>query len=94
MFEGIPDSKPTLDRKRAAWVGVIVLVLVGGLSLAQSLATPKVVPWSVADGKLQIRARVRSDDFPLQELQPDQARVLDLNREPGWKPREKSWRHL
>jgi hypothetical protein len=67
------------------------VILVGGLFLAQSLATPHVVPWSVTGGKLQIHARVWNDDFPLRELQLDQSRILDLSREPGWQPQEKSW---
>jgi hypothetical protein len=91
MFGGIPNPKPALDLKRAAWIGLILLVVVGGLSLAQSLATPRAIPWSVTGGKLQIHARVWNDDFPLRDLQLDQSRILDLTRETGWRPREKSW---
>jgi hypothetical protein len=91
LFGGTPDSKPTLDPKRAASIAIGVMALAGGLLLAQKLATPKAVPWSVGGGKLQIHARIWNDDLPLSQLQPDQARVLDLTQEAGWQPKKKLW---
>jgi hypothetical protein len=87
LFGGIPDPEPTGDRKTSVRVGVVALLLVGVVFLA----TPRVVPWSVTGGELQIHARVWSDAFPLGELQLDRARTLDLNQDPGWRPRAKSW---
>jgi hypothetical protein len=78
-------------RKRLAWIGVFAVVLVGGLFGFQSLATPKIVRWSVENGKLQIHSRVWSDDFPLRDLNPEASRILDLNREPDWRPQKKIW---
>jgi hypothetical protein len=91
-FGGIPDPKPTLvDWKRTAWAAAIALTLAGVSFLARYLATPQVVPWSVGGGRLQIHSRVLSDEFPLRELQLDQARILDLKRERGWQRGEKIW---
>ena len=64
----------------------IVVTLIGSLFLTVYSLTPRAVPWSVAGGKLQIHASVWSDDFPLGEMQLEQTRILDLNREPGWRP--------
>jgi hypothetical protein len=73
------------------WTAVIVLALVAGFTVVESYATPSAVPWSVNSGTLQIHATVWNDDFPIGELQLDQARILDLQQEPGWQPRKKSF---
>ena len=91
MFGGIPDPQRTLDPKKSMWAVVVVLSLVAGFIVVESLATPNAVPWSVNGGKLQIHAKVWNDDFPLRDLQLDQTRILDLRQEPGWQPREKSF---
>jgi hypothetical protein len=91
MFGGIPDPAPSMDPTTAIRVGAVVVLLVCGLFLAMTLATPSAIPWSVTAGKLQIHARVWSDEFPLSELQLDQTRTLDLNQDPGWRPQQKSW---
>jgi hypothetical protein len=91
MFSGIPDPKRSVDSKKSVWVGVIALALVAGFFVMESYATPSAVPWSVNGGKLQIHAKVWNDDFPLRELQLDQARILDLQQEPGWQPRKKGF---
>lgn len=91
MFDGISRSESTLDRKGRVWVVAGGLVLIAVIMLVQRLAIPSTVPWSVAGGKLQIHTKVWSDDFPLGDLELDRARVVDLNREPGWRPDKKSW---
>lgn len=73
------------------WAMAGVLLFIAGTMLVLHLATPTTVPWRVADGKLQIHSKVESDDFPLADLQLDRARVVDLNREPGFRPSKKSW---
>jgi hypothetical protein len=91
MFGGIPDPKRTLDPKKSVWAAVIVLSLVAGYAAVGSYATPSTVPWSVSGGKLQIHAKVWNDEYPIRELQLDQTRILDLQQEPGWEPRGKSF---
>ena len=91
MFGGIPDPKPTLDRKKSMWTAIVVLALVAGFFLVESYVTPGTVPWSVNGGKLQIHSKVWNDDFPVADLQLDQARVVDLQQEPGWQPQRKSF---
>lgn len=90
LFAGIPDPEPPEPGQRRRLL-LFVFVPLAGLGLAVSLATPRQIPWTVSDGKLQIHARVWNEDFPLAELRTDQAWVLDLNRQPDWKPQKKSW---
>jgi Bacterial PH domain len=91
MFGGIPDPQRTLDPKKSVWTAVIVLSLVAGFFAVESYATPTVVPWSVNSGKLQIHSKVWNEDFPINELQLDRTRVLDLQQDPGWQPQRKSF---
>jgi hypothetical protein len=59
---------------------------VGALVLTLYLSTPANVPWTVADGKLEIRARVWKSDFPLRDLETSQTQVLNLELDPNWRP--------
>lgn len=86
MFDGIPDPQPTLDRGPALKLVAIVVSLVVLIVVTLYFVMPKSVQWSIASGKLQIDAGVWIEEFPLGEFEKDHARILDLDREPEWKP--------
>src|SRR5437016_5731438 len=86
MFDGLPRPQQTLDPGPAMKLVEIVASLGVLAVVTLYLVTPKSVPWSIASGKLQIHARIWNEEFPLGELEPDRARILDLDGEPEWKP--------
>jgi hypothetical protein len=92
MFESLPTGREeeaaTGPRKRIL-VGVIV-ASAALLVIATQAFSPKTVPWKIEDGKLQIHARSQwNDDYPVCDLDPAHAEIIDLTRNPGWRPAKK-----
>ncbi len=91
MFRGIPDPEPALEPKKSLWVGAAVIALMTAVITGMTLVVPKSVPWAVSGGVLQVHTRLEDDDFPLKDLRPELALVIDLNTDGGWRPVHKFW---